>query len=326
MTVTPLVSVVLAARNASGALPRSLRSLVSQTMPDWECILVDDGSSDCIEDVAAIDGRIRVVRQDAAGLTLALRRGVSEARGEYVARLDADDECLPGRLYHQSQVLSQRTEVVAVGCGVETVSKAGGVLSQHIYPTEHIELVAALDLLQTPIPHSTLMVRRKTLEKVGSYRSVFYKAQDYDLLRRLSEVGKLSSLAEIFVRLTLSGQSITMSPDGGDQFEFGVLAFVSSVLRAKGIVDPIESAACAEFIREFRDWYRESRLPASFRSRLERRSARIAVGEGRAMSVVAGLARATWFDPTWPLSALGVEFDLAAGARVWAENWIRRHT
>jgi hypothetical protein len=168
------------------------------------------------------------------------------------------------------------------------------------------------------------MARRDVLDAVGGYRSAFFKAQDYDLLRRLSERGKLSSVPDILVRLTASSRSLTSIPAGGEQFEFGVLAFVSSVLRANGGTDPIEGASAAEFIAEFHDWYRGSRMPSLFRSRLERRAARIAGGEGRAASAVIGLARATWLDPVWPLRGLGVDSDPAAEARAWAESWAER--
>lgn len=321
--MTPLVSVVLAARNAVKVLPRALRSLSAQTMPDWECIVVDDGSTDGTADAAASDARIRVIRQEAAGLTEALKRGIAEARSALVARLDADDECLPDRLRRQSEELFRRPEIVAVGCGVETVSETGESLGRHVYPASHAALVVSLDSLLTPIPHSTLMVRREALKSVGGYRSAFLKAQDYDLLRRLAEVGMLASVPDALVRLTLSIRSMTAATAGGEQFEYCVLAFVCSVLRAKAVADPVDGPSSAAFIADFRRWYRGSRLPSLFQSRLERRAARIAGGEGRAADAAAALIRATRFDPSWPLRRLGVDADPAAQARAWAQDWAR---
>ncbi|MDD5304303.1 MAG: glycosyltransferase family A protein [Elusimicrobia bacterium] len=323
--MTPLISVVLAARNARGTLPRALASLAAQTMPDWECVVVDDGSTDGTADAVVGDSRFRVVRQAGAGLTAALRRGVSEARGTLIARLDADDVCLPDRLRRQSEELARRPEVVAIGCGVELVSESGSALGSHVYPSDHAALVASLDSLLTPIPHSTLMVRRDALESAGGYRAAFIKAQDYDLLRRLSELGRLSSLSDVLVRLTVSNHSMTAASEGGEQFEYCALAYACATLRAKVGKDPLEEPSSSEFIDEFRRWYRTSRLPALFRSRLARREARIAEGEGMPGAAVAALARATWLDPAWPLRGLGVDADPAAEARAWAESWARRN-
>ncbi len=322
--MNPSVSVVLAARNARAVLPKALESLGAQTLTDWECIIVDDGSTDGTADAARGDPRIRVVRQESSGLTAALRRGVSEAKGKFIARLDADDACFPGRLRLQVEELVRRPDLAAIGCGVELHSDLGTLLGMRVYPAEHDELVASLDALLTPIPHSTLMVRREALETAGGYRSVFLKAQDYDLLRRLSERGRLSSLPEVLVRLTVSNQSVTASAEGGEQFEFCALGFASAALRAKGLKDPLDGPSAAEFLGEFRLWYRASRLPALFRSRLARREARVAGGEGQPGAAVAALARATWLDPAWPLRGLGVDADPAADIRAWAESWAGR--
>lgn len=321
----PTVSIVLAVRNARGALPKALASLAAQTLTDWECIVVDDGSTDGTAEAAGGDPRLRVVRQEAAGLTAALRRGVSEAKGAFLARLDADDACLPDRLRRQMEELARRPELSAVGCGVELVSDSGAPLGARVYPAEHAALVASLDALLTPIPHSTLMVRRDAFEAVGGYRAVFQKAQDYDLLRRLSERGQLSSLPDVLVRLTVSNQSVTASAEGGEQFEYGALGFASAALRAKGLKDPLDGPGAAAFVEEFRLWYRASRLPSLFRSRLARREARVAGGEGQPGTAVAALARATWLDPAWPLRGLGVDSDPAADIRAWAESWAGRN-
>lgn len=323
--MSPVVSVVLAARNALKVLPRALASLSAQTMSDWECVVVDDGSTDDLADAVGADSRVRVVRQEASGLTAALRRGVAEAKGEFVARLDADDICLPDRLRRQTEELARCPEVAVLGCGVELVSECGAHLGTRVFPSAHSELVASMDALLTPIPHSTLMVRRDALESVGGYRTAFVKAQDYDLLRRISERGRLGSLSEVLVRLTISNQSVTSVPEGGEQFEYGVLAYACAVIRAKRGMDPLEGPSSAVFISDFRDWYRRSRFPVLFRSRLARREARVAGGEGKPGAAALALARATWLDPAWPLRGLGVDADPAADIRAWAEAWAGRN-
>ncbi len=320
----PEVTAVLSARDAGHGLAAAVKSLSSQTLADWECVLVDDGSRVAVAATDFADDRVRVVRQDAAGLTAALRRGCAEARGRFIARLDADDECLPERLSRQVEALERDPGLAAVGCAVELRSEAGVPLGVKAFPTDHPGLVAELDALLTPIPHSTLMVRRSALEAAGGYRAAFAKAQDYDLLRRLSERGRLASLPELLVRLTVSNSSVTASGEGGEQFEFCVLGFVCAVLRAEIAADPLDGPGADAFAEEFRRWYRSSRLPAAFRSRLARRQARTAGAEGRPAAAAAALARATWLDPAWPWRRLAGGGDLANAARAWALAWARR--
>lgn len=297
--MTPAVSVLLPVRDGP-RLGRAVASLQAQTLREWECVVVDDGSARAVPEFP--DPRVRVVRQPPTGLTAALRRGAAEATAPLVARLDADDECLPRRLEAQLALLRSRPELLAVGAGIEGRS----------YPSDHEGLVRELERLLTPIPHSTLMVRREALH----YRAEFLKAQDYDLLLRLSERGGLGSVPEPLVRLGLSPGSVTESPEGGSQFEYCVLAYVCAVCRRLGAPEPLGAP-------EFARWYRSSSYPALFRSRLSRREARMALRDRRPMAAAAALARATVADPAWPLRHAGAD-DPAAEARAWARAWAKR--
>ncbi len=319
------MTVVIGARNESLTLPRALKSLLAQSMPDWECVVVDDGSTDGTADAARIDPRVHVISVAPAGLTAALRRGCDVAQGDYVARLDADDECLPERLARQIGALNQNPDIAAIGCGVELYTDSGRFAGQRIFPADHAGLQASLDSFLTPIPHSTLMVRREVLRRVGGYRAIFEKAQDYDLLRRISEGGKLASLPESLVRLTVSSQSVTNSSQGGEQFEFCALAYASSVLRNERERDPLEGNDAAAFQRDFRGWYRASRLPSIFQSRLARRGARAAHADGRPLAAVGALVRATVVDPQWAFRKLGGDAALGALTRAWALSWAEGH-
>src|SRR5207248_4935406 len=95
MTIAPQVSVLLAVYNGDRHLEESLRSVLNQSFADLELIVVDDGSTDRTAEILAavqrVDPRVVVVRQENRGLTASLVRAVSVARGEYLARQDADD-------------------------------------------------------------------------------------------------------------------------------------------------------------------------------------------------------------------------------------------
>ena len=108
MTNLPLISVIVPVHNGERFLSETLVSALSQTFPDFELIIVDDGSSDrsprLIEDFLARDARVRAARQLNSGVAAARNRGIAEARGEFIATLDADDLWRPQKL--EKQVLA----------------------------------------------------------------------------------------------------------------------------------------------------------------------------------------------------------------------------
>jgi glycosyltransferase involved in cell wall biosynthesis len=110
--MTPTVTVVIPAWRAAETIARAVRSVLAQSVPVLEVLVVDDGSPDDI--AAALAGfpeSVRVIRQPNGGASAARNRGLDEARGEWIAFLDADDEWLPGRLERQFEAVQQHPEV-----------------------------------------------------------------------------------------------------------------------------------------------------------------------------------------------------------------------
>src|SRR5579864_3644566 len=105
--MTPRISVVMPVRDGARWLGEAIFSVQAQTLADFELIIIDDGSKDesplIIETSAQGDSRVRAIRQERLGLVAALNRGLSESRGQFIARLDADDLAHPQRLRHQSE-------------------------------------------------------------------------------------------------------------------------------------------------------------------------------------------------------------------------------
>src|SRR5581483_11138356 len=122
--VTPHVTVLMPVRNGGGYLRGAVASILGQTFEDFELLVVDDGSDDGSDALVESfgDPRIRLVRNGSPlGLVASLNRGLAEARGAYVARADADDECLPDRLALQVPVLDAEPQVGVVGGWAELV-------------------------------------------------------------------------------------------------------------------------------------------------------------------------------------------------------------
>jgi glycosyltransferase involved in cell wall biosynthesis len=197
MARSPQVSVLVPVRNGSSYLAEALESLSSQTLTDFEAIVVDDGSSDASADLAEeharADGRFRVVRQEPLGIVPALERGRALARGRFLARMDADDIALPRRMAAQVEALEADSSLSACGCRVELFPRATLRYGMRRYETWLNELVtaeqAAADaFVECPIAHPALVARADVVARIGGYRDLGWP-EDYDLVLRLWALG-----------------------------------------------------------------------------------------------------------------------------------------
>jgi len=180
--MTPVVSVITPAFNATATLERAYRSLHAQTFGDWEYIVVDDGSSDRTAEMVGEfqDPRVRAVLRTAnRGTGAALNAGVQHSAGGYLAFLDADDEFLPNHLEAHVAAMEEQPEVDLLWGGVELVVKDE---SQAWIPD--LDRGHGLIYAGDCVVQGTLFVRRRVFEVIQytEDRSIWY--QDYDLVRK----------------------------------------------------------------------------------------------------------------------------------------------
>jgi glycosyltransferase involved in cell wall biosynthesis len=210
----PRVSVVMPVYDAGEFVEEAVESIRRQTFCDFELICVDDGStdgSDCIlEWLAADDGRIRVIRQKNSGVATALNRGVAEAAGELIARMDADDVAIPERLAAQVAFLDANPEVVCVGTRQRYIDPAGTVWGESDQPTDHADIEAKLlEGWGAAIQHPSATFRKSAFDQVGGYRKAFESIEDLDLFLRLATVGELANLPTLLLDYRLHHASAT---------------------------------------------------------------------------------------------------------------------
>src|SRR6266496_763095 len=203
MSQTPLVTVLMSVYNDAVFLPEAVQSILGQTFTDFEFLIVDDGSTDGTRKYLSslTDPRVRTVRNHSnVGLTRSLKRGVELARGKYIARLDADDAALPGRLAQQVGFMEERKDVAILGGDCLAVDEAGRFLVERRQPPSDLA-IRWTSLLVNPFVHSTVMLRRQVLQDHGlNYDEVFDTTQDYDLWTRLLRHAKGANLPRALIR------------------------------------------------------------------------------------------------------------------------------
>lgn len=192
------VSVIMSVYNCEEFLGEAVSSILGQTFRDFEFIIVDDGSTDRSLEVLRSfdDDRIRIIENESnIGLTRSLNIGLSGARGEYIARMDADDISLSERLSRQVSFLDAHPEVGLAGCTTRSIDRDGKIVRQLGHPESDYDIKRFL-YINNRFVHSSVMIRRSVLDKYGGYNERLKMAQDYELFLRLSPHTKFANLSE----------------------------------------------------------------------------------------------------------------------------------
>ncbi len=210
----PAISVILPAYNAATYIRQSIQSVLDQHFTDFELLVINDGSTDQTETevLAFDDNRIRYYANEGnKGLIFSLNRGIELARGHYIARLDADDICLPHRLEKQKQYLDTHPGIDLVSCLIAWIDAAGEPLGHPPMDTAFITQQAIRKRLpyENCITHPSVMVRG-TILKTYQYRQYQKNIEDYDLWLRLQNGGhQMAKLPEILLLYRVHQESIT---------------------------------------------------------------------------------------------------------------------
>ena len=199
MVTSPTVSVVMTAYNGEAFIGEAIKGVLSQSFPDFELLVVDDGSSDgTVEIVRSFkDARLRLVQNERnLGISNSRNRGNELARGRYLAAHDQDDISYPNRLKEEVEVLEADPEVVLVCGRVDSIPSNKEPWPSHV-PSSADVLAWSL-FTGSKITHSTICLRRSTLSDHGiRYEQRYHYAEDFELFHKLSEVGKLVMLPSV---------------------------------------------------------------------------------------------------------------------------------
>ena len=190
----PTVSVILPVHNGGVYLAGAVSSILSQSFHDLELLLVDDRSDDgAVSALQVTDSRMRVLSTGQAGVSHAFNYGLANARGGFIARMDADDLSLPGRLEQQLRYLDCHPEMDLCGGCVEIFSDQPLGEGNRRYQVwlnacKTPEKIHRELFIESPIPNPTVMFRRDAIDRLGGYLDPDWP-EDYDLFLRADEAG-----------------------------------------------------------------------------------------------------------------------------------------
>ena len=220
MSAPPRISVLLPVWNGAAYLGDALTGILAQTFADFELIVVDDGSTDETPAIIAAcrDPRVRAFRRPHGGLVAGLMFGLEQARAEWVARQDADDQSHPDRLAEQWRSVQHHPD--AVLSHTATAPVGGGTGPIGWFPRTQALLALKL-CCHNPITHSAVMFRRAAALAAGGYRAAEFPAEDYALWGRLLEVGRIVGVPRPLVHYRVHAASVsrTHAPAQRDQTE-----------------------------------------------------------------------------------------------------------
>ena len=203
----PIVSVIMPVYNEEKYVEEAIRSILNQKFSDFEFIIIDDGSSDCTPDIirSFSDVRIKLLfNEKNKGNYPARNRACQQAKGRYIAVMDADDIAMPERLEKQVNYLEERTDLLALGSEYQFNTHK----NKHNLPLKYEDVCFSL-LKDFSLLHPSLMVRSSVFNSLGGYNENYTYASDYDLFCRLALNGKIEILPDILMTYRMHENQIS---------------------------------------------------------------------------------------------------------------------
>ena len=212
----PYISVIMSVYNSEKYLSESIESILNQTFSDFEFIIIDDGSIDnsldIIEMYSKKDSRIQIIRNEInIGLTKSLNKGITFAKGKYIARMDADDISMPERFKTQLEFLEKNLNIYVVGTNIICVNEAGNYLYECNFPNSP-NIIKWNLYFSNQLAHPSVMMRSDLFLICGyKYDESYRYAQDYELWQNISRNYQISNITKPLLIYRIMNSSISSS-------------------------------------------------------------------------------------------------------------------
>lgn len=212
-----MISVIMPVYNGELFLREAVDSILNQTYRDFEFIIVDDGSTDStpqiLAEYAAKDDRVKIINGGHVGISKAMNLGIEQATRPWIARMDADDVCLPERFEKQLAAAEKDPDVVVWGGYIHHINEKGKILSySKVGPATREDFwYHRNNGLVVQVMNPTALMKTEIVRKVGGYKEAFVAAHDVEIFDEMAEYGPILAVPEPLVLYRIHGSSITMT-------------------------------------------------------------------------------------------------------------------
>lgn len=207
----PLISVLLPVYNAQDFVRDAIISIINQTYKKYELIIIDDHSSDQTSTIlkSISDKRFKIIENTKQlGVSHSLNRGLKASKGEFIARMDADDIAYPTRFKTQIDALRQHPTIGIIGSAVDLINKKSQIVGSR-YPPDSWEKIKKRLNYSNPMIHPTVVFKRILWLKYGGYDAKMDGAEDYDLWLRFARFTKMLNLPYKLLKYRISKESVS---------------------------------------------------------------------------------------------------------------------
>lgn len=215
--MTPTITVLMTVYNGGAYLKDAIESILKQTYTDFEFLIINDCSCDNSEETikSFSDERIRLVNNETnLGQTRSLNKGLSLARGRYIARIDADDLAFPSWLFKNLTALQVNPQTAVVSCKAVVIDETNKIQKVLTTPCDYDDMVLR-SLLATPLNHVGSLYKTDVITSLGGYDEHFRIAADFELWSKLIRNHiRLASTDELLVAIRVHNNSISISERG----------------------------------------------------------------------------------------------------------------
>ncbi len=248
----PLVSLVMPTFNSAQFIRETLHSLIDQTYSNFELIVVDGGSTDdtlkIVESYLGDDDlKVIALSREEGTIPKSLNRGISEAKGEFIARMDADDVALPTRLAEQVHFLTCHSEIDLAGSGTELFWGGSGICRN---PQWHDDIEDNY-LINNPFFHPTVMFRRELYDRgLYYYREDQLCDEDYELWGRLIPKATCANIDQTLLRYRIHNQNSQWDPRKHAAKTYAITEFCQAYgIDNLPLIDTLVELQCSGFLR-----------------------------------------------------------------------------
>ncbi len=212
-----MISVVMPVYNGERFLREAIESVLNQTYKDFEFIIVDDGSTDStpaiLQSYAEKDPRVKIIRGGKIGISRAMNLGIEASQYPWIARMDADDVCLPRRLEASIEAAQANPDVVVWGTYIHHINAKGKILStSKVGPlTREQFLEERKNGRVIQVINPSALLRKDIIEKVGGYKDAFSGTEDVEIFDVMAEYGPILCIPEALVLYRIHSYSVSMT-------------------------------------------------------------------------------------------------------------------